>query len=58
MPGEASNGTTLIERVSRLEQEVERLRAYIQSLGVPQTGETKRPGEYELTRGLAPSSRP
>lgn len=48
----------LSQRLSKLEDEFIRLQLLLESAGVSRSGDAWRPGEYELKRGFAVSTRP
>lgn len=56
---EADNSAeALRRRIVELEEEVARLWGALEALGATRTGDVWRPGEFELKRGLAASTRP
>lgn len=58
MSADALKPEVLSQRISRLEEEVSRLALLIESTGVTRTGDQHRPGEFQLSRGQAASTRP
>jgi hypothetical protein len=58
MSAEHLSPEVLGQRVSRLEAEVARLALLIEGTGVTRTGDQHRPGEFELRREQAASTRP